>query len=117
MSSTAVTHAPLSTSRPPLVTVCDVMVASGEPPSMELRFLALKEHATALHRMGKFDESIAVLGRAWPIASRTKDSERDRAVLSLCAAIVYAEPDIADFDAAMEFAETAASVLDVCGDE
>ncbi|HEV7570856.1 MAG TPA: hypothetical protein VGQ21_05100 [Thermoanaerobaculia bacterium] len=99
------------------VTVCDVMVASGEPPSMELRFLALKEHATALHRMGKFDESIAVLGRAWPIASRTKDSERDRAVLSLCAAIVYAEPDIADFNAAMEFAETAASVLDVCGDE
>jgi tetratricopeptide (TPR) repeat protein len=99
------------------VTVCDVMVASGESPSMELRFLALKEHATALHRMGKFDESIAVLGRAWPIASRTKDSERDRAVLSLCAAIVYAEPDIADFDAAMEFAETAASVLDVCGDE
>jgi len=99
------------------VTVSDVMVASGESPSMELRFLALKEHATALHRMGKFDESIAVLGRAWPIASRTKDSERDRAVLSLCAAIVYAEPDIADFDAAMEFAETAASVLEVCGDE
>jgi tetratricopeptide (TPR) repeat protein len=99
------------------VTVCDVMVASDQAPSMELRFLALKEHATALHRMGKFDESIAVLGRAWPIASRTKDSERDRAVLSLCAAIVYAEPDIADFDAAMEFAETAASVLDVCGDE
>jgi hypothetical protein len=48
------------------VTVWDVMVASGEAPSMELRFLALKEHATALHRMGKFDESIAVLGRGWP---------------------------------------------------
>ncbi|HEV7485385.1 MAG TPA: hypothetical protein VGQ65_06850 [Thermoanaerobaculia bacterium] len=99
------------------VAVCDAMVASGHAPSMELRFLALKEHSIALHRMGKFDESIVVLGRAWPIASRTQDSERDRAVLSLCAAIVYAEPDIAKFDEAMEFAETAASVLDVCGDE
>lgn len=99
------------------VTVCDAMVASGEAPSMELRFLALKEHSIALHRMGKFDESIVVLGRAWPIASRTQESERDRAVLSLCAAIVYAEPDVAKFDEAMEFAETAASVLDVHGDE
>jgi tetratricopeptide (TPR) repeat protein len=99
------------------VAVCDVMVASGHAPSMELRFLALKEHSIALHRMGQFDESIVVIGRAWPIASRTQDSERDRAVLSLCAAIVYAEPDIAKFDQAMEFAATAASVLDIYGDE
>jgi tetratricopeptide (TPR) repeat protein len=99
------------------IAVCDVMVASGHAPSMELRFLALKEHSIALHRMGRFDESIVVLGRAWPIASQTQDSERDRAVLSLCAAIVYAEPDVAKFDEAMEFAETAASVLDVYGDE
>src|SRR5436305_12062880 len=28
------------------VTLCDVMVASGEAPSMELQFLALKEHST-----------------------------------------------------------------------
>jgi tetratricopeptide (TPR) repeat protein len=99
------------------IAICDVMVASGHAPAMELRFLALKEHSIALHRMGLFDESIIVLGQAWPIASRTPDSERDRAVLSLCAAIVYAEPDIADFEAAIEFAETAASVLDDCGDE
>ena len=99
------------------VAVCDVMVASGQAPSMELRFLALKEHSIALHRMGKFDESIFVLGRAWPIASQTQESQRDRAVLSLCAAIVYAEPDVAKFDEAMKFAETAASVLDVYGDE
>ena len=84
------------------IAVCDVMVASGHAPSMELRFLALKEHSIALHRMGRFDESIAVLGRAWPIASQTQESERDRAVLSLCAAIVYAEPDVARFDEAME---------------
>lgn len=76
---------------------------------MELRFLALKEHSIALHRMGKFGESILVLGRAWPLASRTQESERDCAVLSLCAAIVFAEPDVAKFDEAMEFAETAAS--------
>jgi tetratricopeptide (TPR) repeat protein len=99
------------------VAVCDAMVASGHAPSMELRFLALKEHSIALHRMGRLDDAIVVLGRAWPIASRTKESERDRAILSLCAAIVYAEPDIADFDAALEFAETAASVLAVYGDE
>jgi tetratricopeptide (TPR) repeat protein len=99
------------------VALCDAMVASGQAPSVELRFLALKEHATALHRMGRFDESIVTLSRAWPIAARTKDSERDRAVLSLCAAIVYAEPDIADFDSALDFAETAVSVLNVCGDE
>jgi len=99
------------------ITICDAMIASGQPPSMELRFLALKEHSIALHRMGRFDDSIVALGRAWPIASQTQDSERDRAVLSLCAAIVYAEPDVAKFDEAMEFAETAASVLDVCGDE
>jgi tetratricopeptide (TPR) repeat protein len=99
------------------VAVCEVMVASGHAPSLELQFLTLKEHSIALHRMGKFDESIVVLGRAWPIASRTQESERDRAVLSLCAAIVYAEPDVAKFDEAMEFAETAASVLDVYGDE
>jgi tetratricopeptide (TPR) repeat protein len=99
------------------VAVCDAMVASGHAPSMELRFLALKEHSIALHRMGRFDESIVVLSRAWPIASRTKDSERDRAILSLCAAIVYAEPDIGEFDSALDFAETAASVLEVYGDE
>ncbi len=99
------------------VAVCDAMVASGQPPSMELRFLALKEHATALHRMGRFDDSIVALSRAWPIAARTKESERDRAVLSLCAAIVYAEPDIAKFDSALDFADTAASVLNVYGDE
>jgi tetratricopeptide (TPR) repeat protein len=99
------------------VAVCEVMVASGHAPSMELRFLALKEHSIALHRTGQFDESIVVLGRAWPIASRTQESERDRAVLSLCAAIVYAEPDVARFDEAMEFAETATSVLEICGDK
>src|SRR4051812_9883653 len=54
------------------VAVCDAMVASGQAPSMELRFLALKEHSIALHRMGRFDESIVVLGRAWPIASQTQ---------------------------------------------
>src|SRR5207244_2335582 len=41
----------------------------------------------------------------------------DRAILSLCAAIVYSQPDIGRFDEAIELAETAAAVLDVYGDE
>lgn len=99
------------------VTVCDVMVASGNPPSMDLRFLALKEHSTALYRMGNLDQAISIINRAWPIALQTEESQRDRAVLSLCAAIVYSQPDIARFDDAIELAETAASVLDIYGDE
>src|SRR5205823_4444672 len=32
------------------VTICDAMRAGGEPPSADLYFQALKEHAIALHR-------------------------------------------------------------------
>ena len=99
------------------VAVCDVMVSSGNPPSMDLRFLALKEHSTALFRMGRLDEAIGAISRAWPIAMRTEESQRDRAILSLCSAILYSQPDIARFDDAIELAETAASVLDIYGDE
>jgi tetratricopeptide (TPR) repeat protein len=99
------------------VAVCDAMVASGNPPSMDLQFLALKEHSTALYRMGDLNQAISVINRAWPIATRTGESQRDRAILSLCAAILYSQPDIARFDDAIELAETAASVLDICGDE
>ncbi len=99
------------------VAVCDAMAASGDAPSMDLRFLTLKEHSTALHRMGNLRECLSVLSRAWPIAMQTSEHQRDRAVLSLCAAIVYSEPDIARFDDAIELAETAAAVLDIYGDE
>ena len=99
------------------VAVCDVMKAHGHAPSVELQFMTLKEHSVALHRMGRLDEAIIVIGRAWSVAARTKEPQRDRAVLSLCTAIIYAEPDIAKFEEAIEFAETAASVLDICGDE
>jgi len=99
------------------VAVCDVMTANGHAPSMELQFMVLKEHSVALHRMRMFDEAIIVIGRAWSVAARTKEPQRDRAILSLCTAIIYAEPDIAKFEEAIEFAETAASVLDACGDE
>lgn len=99
------------------VSVCDVMTAHGHAPSMELQFMALKEHSIALQRMGRLDEAIIVIGRAWSVAARTEEPQRDRAVLSLCTAIIYAEPDIAKFEEAIEFAETAASVLDIYGDE
>lgn len=99
------------------VMVCDAMVASGQPPSMDLRFTTLKEHSIALHRMGNPGESLSVINRAWPIAMQTSEPQRDRAILSLCGAIVYAEPDIGKFEEAIELAETAAAVLDVYGDE
>lgn len=99
------------------VQICDAMASSGHPPTPELRMDALKEHSTMLRRRGALDEALNVLGRAWVISALSDRRELYRAILALCAAIIYAEPDVANFDEAVRLASEAAAVLDVCGDE
>jgi tetratricopeptide (TPR) repeat protein len=99
------------------VRICDAMAAAGHPTAPELRMDALKEHSTMLRRCGSLDEALSVLGRAWVISSLSNRREMYRAILALCAAIIYAEPDVANFDEAIRLASEAAAVLDVCGDE
>lgn len=99
------------------VNVSDAMVAAGNPPAPELRFDALKLHSSLLREMGALDEALSVLGRAWAVADETEHREQYRATLSLCGAIIYAEPDLANFREAINLAEAAATVLDVCGDQ
>jgi tetratricopeptide (TPR) repeat protein len=99
------------------VVACDAMAATGNPPEPELRIEVLKEHSTALRQVGSLDAAISALGRAVSVVSETREPELHRAVLSLCAAIIDAEPDRARFEEAIDLAETAAAVLEICGDE
>ena len=99
------------------VTTCEAMVVRGFPPSPDLHFSAMKKHALALNRAGDCQQALLILKETWPIAWRTSESQRDRAILSVCTAIVYAEPDIARFAEAIELAETATAVLKAYGDE
>jgi len=96
--------------------ICDAMTTTGQPPSAELQFETLKEHVIALQRMGRLQDALNTISRAWPIAYRTKESQLNRAILSLCGALVYVEPDIAKFDEAIELAETAEAVLEDFGE-
>jgi len=98
------------------VNICEAMTAGRQPPSAEVQFETLKEHSIALHRMGRPQESLSVISRAWPVACRTEESQLNRAILSLCGAIVYVEPDIAKFEEAIELAETAEAVLEDFGE-
>ncbi len=98
------------------ILVCDHMVAKGNAPAPELRFEVLKLHSSLLRDTGSLDEALSVLGRAWIVADETENREQYRAILALCGAIIYAEPDIANFDEAISLAEAAAPVLDICGD-
>lgn len=97
--------------------ISDAMAANGHAPAPELRFEILKEHSSLLRETGSLDAALSVLGRAWAVANETNNREVYRATLSLCAAIIYAEPDIANFDEAISLAEAAAAVLDICGDQ
>jgi len=99
------------------VIVCDAMAAKGRPPEPELRVEALKDHAMTQRQLGELDAAINTLGRAVSLASETKEPERHRAVLSLCAAIIDAQPDRAKFDEAISLAESAGPVLEIYGDE
>jgi tetratricopeptide (TPR) repeat protein len=99
------------------ISVCDAMIAADRPPAPELRFEVLKLHSSLLRDVGMLDEALSVLGRAWTVADTTEHREQYRATLSLCAAIIYVEPDVADFDEAIKLAEAAGAVLDVCGDQ
>lgn len=98
------------------VDICDAMTASGTPPAPELRFDALKSHSSWLREMHLLDAALAALARAWPLIEEMEAPEPYRATLSLCAAIIYAEPDLANFDEAIRLAHTAAAVLDISGD-
>jgi tetratricopeptide (TPR) repeat protein len=82
-----------------------------------LQFEVLKLHSSLLRDAGMLGEALAVLARAWTVADATEHREQYRATLSLCAAIIYVEPDLAKFDEAINLAESAAAVLDVCGDQ
>jgi tetratricopeptide (TPR) repeat protein len=97
--------------------ISDAMERSGHAPAPELRFEVLKAHSSILRELGSLDEAISVLARAWSVADETEQRVVYRATLSLCAAIIYAEPDIANFDEAISLAESAAAVLDVSGDQ
>jgi tetratricopeptide (TPR) repeat protein len=99
------------------VTVSDAMVEVGRAPAPELRIEALKQHATALRQFGWLHEASVMLDRAMALADETTEPEFHRAVLTLCAAIVEAEPDRAKFDKAIELAGAAGAVLDLYGDE
>lgn len=99
------------------ISVCEAMIAADRPPTPELRFDLLKLRSSLLRDMGMLDEALSVLGRAWTVADETEHREQCRATLSLCAAIIYVEPDLAKFDEAIHLAESAAAVLDVCGDQ
>jgi tetratricopeptide (TPR) repeat protein len=98
------------------VELCNAMTACGNSPAPELRFDVLKEHQIMLRQTHRLDEANNVLVRLWAAALDTDDPQRYRTIASLCAAILYAEPDVAQFDAAIEFAETAGAVLEECGD-
>lgn len=97
--------------------ISDAMERSGHASAPELRFEVLKAHSSILRELGSLDDALSVLGRAWSVADETDKREMYRATLSLCAAIIYAEPDIANFDEAISLAESAAAVLDICGDQ
>ena len=98
------------------VVVCDAMTAAGHAPEPELHIEALKEHSKALRQVGELDDAIAAIDRAAALAAETNNAEYHRAVLSLCAAIVNAEPDRAKFDEAIALADAAWAVLELCGD-
>src|SRR4051794_25821773 len=99
------------------VAICDEMTKGGQPPAPELRFEALKTHASLLRELGAHNSALDVLGRAWTVADETDEREVYRAILALCTAIIYAEPDVANFDEAISLADAAAAVLDVSGDQ
>jgi tetratricopeptide (TPR) repeat protein len=97
------------------VGVCDVMRSAGAAVAA-LYVDALKDHAALLRRLGRYDEALEALARAWSMANETPEREHCRAVVTLSTALVYAEPDVARFDEALTLAETAAAILEVCGD-
>jgi tetratricopeptide (TPR) repeat protein len=99
------------------VAICEAMVKGGQPPAPELRFEALKAHSSLLRELGAHNLALDILGRAWTVADETEEREVYRAILALCTAIIYAEPDVANFDEAINLADAAAAVLDVSGDQ
>lgn len=98
------------------VAVCEALVKSDMAPPSELFINALKKHSAALRSAGNLEGALNTLGRAWAMTGELQNREQLRAVLSLCTAIVYVEPDLGKFDEAIALAESAAAVLDTCGD-
>jgi len=98
------------------VAICDAMTARGSAPAQDLVFEVLKEHSILLRQMNKLNDAQKFLGRARAAAARTTEPELHQAIVSLCAAITYAEPDLARFDDAFELAESASTAFDRHGD-
>jgi len=98
------------------VALCDEMEKLGTPPPAQLRFDAFKEHAMALRAAGELNRALDTLARASTVTSELENREQLDAVLSLCTAVTYSEPDLGKFDEAIALAERAEGVLEQCGD-
>lgn len=98
------------------VALCDAMEKAGTPPPAQLFFDALKERAMALRTANELDAALEMLARASAKASEVDHREQLDAVVSLCTAITYSEPDLGKFDEAIALAERAEGVLERCGD-
>jgi tetratricopeptide (TPR) repeat protein len=98
------------------VQLCETMEKAGTPPPAQLRFDTWKERSIALRAAGDLNESLDALARAWAVTHELENREQLHAVLSLCTALTYSEPDIGKFDEAIALAESAEAVLERCGD-
>ena len=98
------------------VALCEARAKAGTPPPAQLRFDALKEHATALRAANDLNGSLDALARASAVASELENREELDAVVALCTALTYSEADLGKFDEAIALAERAEGVLELCGD-
>jgi tetratricopeptide (TPR) repeat protein len=98
------------------VALCEARVKAGTPPPAQVRFDALKEHATALRAANDLNGSLEALVRASAVASELENREQLDAVVALCTALTYSEADLGKFDEAIALAERAEGVLELCGD-
>jgi tetratricopeptide (TPR) repeat protein len=97
--------------------ICEAMESEGEPPRAQLYFDVLKERAMMLRAANELDAAIETLSRASAKASELENREELDAVVWLCTALTYGEPDKGQFDEAIALAEQARIVFEQCGDQ
>jgi tetratricopeptide (TPR) repeat protein len=98
------------------VALCEARAKAGTPPPAQLRFDALKEHSMALRAANDLNGSLDALVRASAVASELENREQLDAIVALCTALTYAEADLGKFDEAIDLADRAEGVLELCGD-
>jgi len=97
------------------VALCDAMAADGTLP-VELYVEVLKERAMALRAGNDLQGALRLLERARELSGEMPDREKWEAVISLCEAITYSEPDLGQFDEACSLAEEAQVTFERLGD-